>query len=186
MKIALFGGSFDPPHVGHKKIIKKAAKKLDVDKVFVNVAYLNPFKSSSCADAKTRLSWMQKICSNIDKAEVLDYEVSQNRPVATLETVLYLYKKYKIDELFLIVGADNLSSLHTWHRFKKLSKLVSFIVVTRGNTKVKKYKKLKVDIDISSTRQRERLSKKYIPKEIQKEVQKAYGYKSRKDCKNFR
>lgn len=175
MKLALFGGSFDPPHIGHKKIITKALKELDIDKIFVNVAYLNPFKSTSKVDAKTRLKWMKKICKGIDKAKVLSYEVEQNRAVPTIETVKYLYKNYKIEKLYLIIGADNLKSLKKWYKYNRLKKLVEFVAVTRNKIDTKKYKQLKLDVDISSTKQREQFRKKYVPKEIRNEVRKFYG-----------
>lgn len=46
MRVAIFGGSFDPPHIGHEKIIQKALEKLDIDVLFVVPTYLNPFKKN--------------------------------------------------------------------------------------------------------------------------------------------
>ena len=175
MNVALFGGSFDPPHIGHKKIITKAVKELDIDTLFVNVAYLNPFKSQFRSQPKRRLKWMKIICKDIKKAKVLTYEVKQKRAVFAIETVKYLYKKYDIKKLYLIVGADNLVNLKKWHNYKKLKKLVEFVVVTRDGKNTKKYRQLKVDIDISSTKQRENFRSKYTPKEIRKDVRKFYG-----------
>ena len=51
--VAIFGGSFDPPHKGHQRIVEKATEVLDIDKLIVVPAYLNPFKTSSLANAAT-------------------------------------------------------------------------------------------------------------------------------------
>ncbi|DAB35050.1 MAG TPA: nicotinate-nicotinamide nucleotide adenylyltransferase, partial [Sulfurospirillum sp. UBA12182] len=55
MKIAIFGGSFDPPHKGHESIVNEALKTLDIETLFVVPTYLNPFKDSFVADERTRL-----------------------------------------------------------------------------------------------------------------------------------
>lgn len=54
MNIALFGGSFDPPHKGHEAIIKEALKKLDIDKLIIMPTFINPFKQNFSADEKQR------------------------------------------------------------------------------------------------------------------------------------
>ncbi len=60
VKYAIFGGSFDPPHLGHKEIIKRVLELKDVDMLLVVPTYLNPFKSNFSADAKLRLEWVRK------------------------------------------------------------------------------------------------------------------------------
>jgi len=55
MNIALFGGSFDPPHIGHKMIVKQALSQLDIDQLIVMPTFLNPFKSKSHFSSKQRL-----------------------------------------------------------------------------------------------------------------------------------
>ena len=62
--IALFGGSFDPPHLGHKAVVDAILSTLDVDEVVVMPAYLNPFKSKVYASGSLRFQWLQKIFSS--------------------------------------------------------------------------------------------------------------------------
>ena len=171
--IALFGGSFDPPHIGHIEIINKL-KKLDfIDKVIVMPTYLNPFKNSFKADASLRLKWLKEIFKNDNKVEVSDFEVKQNKKVPTIITVKELLKKY--DKIFVVIGADNLASLKKWQDFEELDNLVDFIVASRGDLKIdKKFLKLDVDIDISSTTLREKINKNALPKEVANEIYKYY------------
>ena len=61
MKIALFGGSFDPPHNGHNSVVLEALEKLDIDKLIIMPTYINPFKQSFSADEKQRFLWVKKL-----------------------------------------------------------------------------------------------------------------------------
>lgn len=131
LNIALFGGSFDPPHIGHQMIVNTALKELDIDKLFIVPAYLNPFKKSYFAPPKKRYKWVKKLFKDNEKVEVLDFEIKKERSVPTIETVKYLYNTYDIDKFYLIIGDDNLKSLHKWKDYEKLKQMVTFVVVTR-------------------------------------------------------
>lgn len=68
MKIALFGGSFDPPHNGHNSVVLEALEKLDIDKLIIMPTYINPFKQSFSADEKQRFLWVKNfgdICQKL-------------------------------------------------------------------------------------------------------------------------
>ena len=158
MNIALFGGSFDPPHFGHKEIIINAIQMLDINKLIIMPTFLNPFKNSSHFDYDTRLIMIKDLCKDIANIEISDYEISKKQKVPTIQTVDYLYSKYDIDKLYLIIGADNLEKLELWNSFEKLNSKVEFIIATRDNIKINiKYKTLNINCDISSTKIREDL-----------------------------
>jgi nicotinate-nucleotide adenylyltransferase len=152
--IALFGGSFDPPHNGHRAIVK-AAQKLDfLDKIIVMPTYLNPFKSNSHHSPQKRLELTHEMFDGFEKVEISDFEISQGQKTPSITTVKHLLKKY--DKIYLIIGADNLASLDRWQDYQELKKLVTFIVATRDDIEIpKKYIKLDVDEKISSTQIRE-------------------------------
>lgn len=170
MRVALFGGSFDPPHIGHLKIIEEVIKSLDIDKLIVMPTFLNPFKKEFFAPPNMRLKWLKEIVSEFENVQICDYEIEQNRPVATIESVEYL-NSIGLSVKYVIIGADNLSSLDKWRDFKKLNALVEFVVVTREGIFIDdKFKKIKIDIPISSTNIREELKEKLIPKKILNEV----------------
>lgn len=171
--IALFGGSFDPPHLGHVKIVE-ALKNLDfIDKVVIMPTYLNPFKSEFIADAHKRLQWLKDIFQDDHDVEVSSYEVEQQKKVPTIDTVEYLQKFYK--DIYVVIGADNLASLEKWYRYDELEKLVKFIVVTREKIKIAdNFLQLSVDVPVSSTQLRENCERKFLPPKIADDIQKYY------------
>ena len=171
INIALFGGSFDPPHIGHEMIVKSALKELDIDKLFVVPTYLNPFKESFHTPAHIRYKWLKKLFKNTPKVEVSDYEILQERAVATIETVEYFYKILDIDKFYLIIGDDNLENLHKWKEYERLKELVTFVIATRYKKEYpKNLKILNISANISSTKLREKLDTKYLPASISKDI----------------
>jgi len=171
--IALFGGSFDPPHIGHKAIIE-ALNKLDyLDKIIVMPTFLNPFKSSVHAPSELRFKWLKEIFKDFSKVQVDRYEVNQERQVPTIESVKYLLKTY--ENIYLVIGADNLASLKKWNSYQQLKELVTFIVASRDNIIVdKKFIQLNVDENISSSELRENINVSMLPKECAIEIEQYY------------
>ncbi len=182
--IALFGGSFDPPHIGHEAIVKALLNFQDVDKVVIMPTFLNPFKSKSFASSTLRLKWLQEIFASYKNVEIDNYEVQQNKKVPSIISVMYLLQKYK--KIYLVIGADNLSSLHKWHRYSELQKLVTFLVVQRDKIEIpNKFLHLDVHEDISSTYLRENLDISKLPKKCALEIIKFYKEKNaRQNRKN--
>ena len=171
--IALFGGSFDPPHIGHKAIVE-ALDKLDfIDKIVVMPTFLNPFKSQSYASSKLRFRWLNEIFDHLKDVEINDYEVTQNRSVTSLESVKHLLQKYR--KVYLVIGADNLASLSNWNNYEELSNLVTFIVASRDNIKIdSNFLKLIVDEKISSSELRDIMQASKLPKVCALEIEKHY------------
>jgi nicotinate-nucleotide adenylyltransferase len=169
MNIALFGGSFDPPHTGHIAVVEQALKQLPVDRLIVMPAYLNPFKSQSHAPAAKRLAWLRAIFDGVEKVEVSDFEIAKGRPVPTIETVRHFIGKAAA--LYVIIGADNLASLRKWKEFEALDAMVTWVVATRGDIAVPpEYIRLDVDRPVSSTRLREKIEHKKLPESVAEEI----------------
>jgi len=170
--IALFGGSFDPPHIGHIAVVDAALRELDIDKVIVEPAFLNPFKTQNFAPADIRLKWLKQIFCSYKRVSVDDFEVKQGKKVPTIKTVRHHIKYNKI---YLIIGADNLESLHKWYKFDELKKLVTFVIASRDAIDIpKKYIALHVNAPVSSTALRAKIQKQFLPQEIAQEVEKFY------------
>ena len=177
--IALFGGSFDPPHIAHETVVKEALKIKDVDKVVLMPTFLNPFKSNSCAPSELRLLWLKKIFASYENVEISSYEVDLKTKVSSIDSVKYLLKRYK--KIYLIIGADNLKSLHLWDRYDELKSLVTFVVATRDKIKVPdNFLTLKVEDTISSTKLRDDIDSSMLPKVCSKEIIKFYKEKNDK------
>ena len=174
MDIAIYGGSFDPPHIAHEKIVNLVLDNLEISKLFVIPTYLNPFKDNSFLDATTRLELVKELFSQNKIVDVIDYEVNQKEKVPTYNTIKYLQSIYKIDKIYLIIGADNLKSIHLWYNANKLKDLVEFVVISRDKYPLENsfinLKTISLNIDISSSKLRENMELKYIPKKIQKRI----------------
>jgi nicotinate-nucleotide adenylyltransferase len=169
VKIAIYGGSFDPPHVGHEAIINKAFIQLDIDKLVIVPTFLNPFKTNSHLDAKQRLFLLQELYKDSNKISISDFEILKNRAVYSIETIKYLKNKYNTSKIYLIIGTDNLAKLPLWHGYEEIKKFVEVVVATRSgflNENYGKMQTLNVDINISSTQLRDNLDLDFIPEKI--------------------
>ena len=174
MDIAIYGGSFDPPHIAHEKIVNLVLDNLKISKLFIIPTYLNPFKDKSFLDANIRLDLVKELFNKNERLEIIDYEVLQKQKVPTYNTIKYLQSIYEIDKIYLIIGADNLKNIHLWYNADKLKDLVEFVVISRDKYPLKhNYKNIKtisLNIDISSSKLREKMELKYIPLKIQQKV----------------
>jgi nicotinate-nucleotide adenylyltransferase len=179
MNIALFGGSFDPPHRGHIAIVEQALKQLPLDRLIIMPAYLNPFKSQSYAPASLRLAWLHAIFDSFARVEVSDFEISKGRPVPTIETVRHFIGD--MTTFYVIIGADNLASLQQWKDFEALDAMVTWVIATRGDITVpSEYITLEVDRPVSSTRLRERIEHRELPSSVAEEIAEFYKDISKK------
>ncbi|CAA6821400.1 MAG: Probable nicotinate-nucleotide adenylyltransferase [uncultured Sulfurovum sp.] len=160
--VALFGGSFDPPHLGHKTVIEEALKALEIDKLIVIPTFLNPFKTLSHFTVLERFSLSKELFNVFEKVIISDYEINQKKPTPTVETLKYFMKKYEV--LYLIVGADNLENIEKWKAFEYLNAQIIWVVATRSGYEIKSdklrdFKVLNISVDISSTQIRNTMTK---------------------------
>lgn len=173
--VALFGGSFDPPHLGHLSIVKEALNVLEIDKLIVIPAFLNPFKSSSEALPLQRLKWSKELFGTISKVFISDYEINQAKSIKTSQTLAHFQEQYNVK--YIIIGADNLASIQKWHNFKILNEQISWIIATRESyaletTALREFKLLKVNVNISSTEIRDKRNTMTINDRIERIVNK--------------
>jgi nicotinate-nucleotide adenylyltransferase len=171
--VAVFGGSFDPPHKGHQQIVEKATEALEIDKLLVVPAYLNPFKTSTLADASLRLSWCHALFDDIHKVEVQAYEVDEGKSTPTCQSIKYFNQTYRVK--YLIIGSDTLSTLTQWQEFEWLNEQIIWVIATRRDcdldtTMLREWIFLPVEVSISSTQIRETKDLHFIDKRIQDSV----------------
>ena len=178
MNIAIFGGSFDPFHIGHEKIINIIIKKLEIDKLFLVPTFLNPFKNSSFLDANTRLELLKDMYKNSNNIEIIDYEVKQKKKIPSYETIKFLKNNYSINKIYLVIGADNLNDVHLWYNFENLKNEVEFIVFSRDNISLEnssiEFINFELDETVSSSKLRKNMDINFIPKKIQNKVKKLW------------
>ena len=173
--VAIFGGSFDPPHKGHQQIVDTAIKNLAIDKLLVVPAYLNPFKTSSLASASKRLEWCHTLFSDMPKVIVEDYEIVQGKSTTTSQTVKHFNMTYTVK--YLIIGADNLSTLSQWHAFEALNVQVTWVIVTREGydlivDELREWTLLTLSTPVSSAKIREEKNVSHVDTKIEKSVKK--------------
>ena len=171
---AIFGGSFDPPHIGHEAIMKAALAHLPIEKLIVVPAARSPFKDGHRAPADLRLAWLKTMTAFDPRIEVSDMELRREGPSYTLDTIRQLAPHY--GRLYLIVGADNLADLPRWHGFKELGQLVTWVIADREGIAVPDgYIRLPIDQPVSSTALRRRPDPALIPESIRESVLKFYN-----------
>ena len=140
--IGIFGGSFDPPHLGHVKICKVCLKELKLKKIFWVVTKKNPFKKKTLFPLHKRINMSKKALKNSKKIKVLylEREVKSSR---TIDIIKYFIVKKNYTNTYLILGSDNLLNFHKWTSWKKVVKLTKLVVFS-GQGYDKKGKKSKI------------------------------------------
>lgn len=182
LNIAFFGGSFDPPHLGHDSIVKMALSELDIDKLIIMPTFISPFKSQFSAPPELRLKWVKKLWRELKRVEISDFEITQERPVPTIESIKHFYEIYDIKTFYLIIGADHISSLNKWHEIDTLRQLTQIIVAERDHIVIPgEFAKMDIRVDVSSSKIRSHLATEQIPSSIKDEVIKFYQGKK---CKS--
>ncbi|MFO8064440.1 MAG: nicotinate (nicotinamide) nucleotide adenylyltransferase [Spirochaetota bacterium] len=133
MRIAMFGGSFDPVHVGHLFVAEEARINLHYDRILFIPAFQPPHKSGPpAAPPQDRVRMLRLAVDDRTEFEVDTYELDQRGVSYTIETVRHLYETYPIEgRLGLIIGDDLLEGFHTWKESQTLEQLVEVIVATR-------------------------------------------------------
>ena len=134
-KIGILGGSFDPAHKGHLSISKEAVKIFKLKKIIWAITKKNPFKKKSNLNLLTRIKNCKKIIKKINFIEVkfLENKIKSNK---TINLINY-FTKNKNNEIYFIMGADNLINFHKWHKWRTISKKCNIIVFDRHGYKKK-------------------------------------------------
>jgi nicotinate-nucleotide adenylyltransferase len=131
----LLGGTFDPPHIGHLQIAEAARRKLCLDEVVFIPAGLPWVKASmKVTPACHRLEMIKLATAGLPYFTVNDIEVKRPGPSYTWQTLQELKSQYPEDELYFILGWDNLSSLPSWHHPDRIVKAACLVAAPRVGT----------------------------------------------------
>ena len=132
-RICLFGGTFDPIHLGHTHIAKAAVTQLNLDRVIFLPCQQSPHKiGQSHASGQDRLTMCQLATSGLDWAEVDDYDLTSPAPSYSWRTAEAMHVRYPKAMLYWLMGTDQWLALPRWNQPERLADLVNFIVFTRG------------------------------------------------------
>ncbi len=169
-KLALFGGSFNPPHLGHLSISNLVLRRLKLNHILWLVVPENPFKKGSdYLSQKTRISLCQKLISH-SNAKAIDFE-SGLKTFETFQTIKKAKRVFPKSKLFWVMGSDSIISFHKWKNSDFIAKNCTLVVVNRkgihSSVRSKNFIKYNPILlwnkfcNISSTEIREKLGKNW-------------------------
>jgi nicotinate-nucleotide adenylyltransferase len=163
VKIGIFGGTFDPPHIGHLIAAQDALHLLPLDKVLFIPALVPPHKQQrGISPAAVRLRMIQAATQGDTRFEVSDVELKRTgRPSYTVDTLRELRGE---DELFLLLGVDQVREFSTWHQPEEVLRLAQLVMMARDGIEeppkggIVQHTVPVTRIDISSTLIRQRVA----------------------------
>ncbi len=132
-RIGIFGGTFNPPHLGHKRLALEAAKAASLERILIIPDRIPPHKvTDGLLDGEKRLelcrlTFFEKFFS------VSDVELKREGRSYTFDTLKTLKALFPDDELFLIIGSDMLLSFHTWYRYSDILETVKICYLSRDD-----------------------------------------------------
>lgn len=189
MKIALFGGSFNPIHYGHLSLAEQARIEFKLDKIIFIPSGKPPHKIQTPLAYKFhRFNMIKLSISNNRFFSINDYEIKKNNISYTFDTIQHFKKKFHKDKFFFLLGLDLLLEIHTWKKYNVIFDLCQVLVGLRPDFSVKKipkniYKKVLLFnpplLDISSTFLREQIKERKSIKYLVPPEVESYIYKNK-------
>ena len=130
-RLGVFGGTFDPVHVGHVVVATEVRAQLGLDRVLLVVAG-DPWQKRGqvVATARQRLQLVETAVEGIDGIEASAIEIERNAPSVTADTLEALARPER--DLFLVLGADAVANMATWRRLDETRDLATVVVVERS------------------------------------------------------
>ena len=134
MKVGVFGGTFDPPHVGHLLLASDARDALALDRLIFVPALTQPFKAGSppLASAADRLEMLRAAVADDAHYIVDDTEISRKGLSYTVDTLEHLATRFPGAQLFLLLGEDNMASFDKWKNPERIRQLATLALMQRG------------------------------------------------------
>jgi nicotinate-nucleotide adenylyltransferase len=132
MKLGLYGGSFDPVHLGHLLVAQAAVEELGLDRLFFIPAAQSPFKPENPpAPAAVRLQLLRLALAGKTNFEIDELEIQRGGVSYTVDTLRDYARRFPKAQIFYLIGADNAAKLNEWHEAAELATLAEFVAVPR-------------------------------------------------------
>ena len=133
-KIGLFGGTYDPIHVGHIEIANKAMEELNLDTIYFIPTGKSYFKENVLS-SDISLNMVKSAIDSNDKFKLSDCEIKREGNTYSIDTVKFFKKQFPDDELFFIMGMDSFRLFHKWKSYKDILELATLVVAPRTKTR---------------------------------------------------
>ena len=145
MRMGLFGGTFNPIHIGHIKMAEASRKEYKLNVIYFIPCGIPPHKQKKdLLPAKLRCELVRKAIRGKKYLKVLDIEIKKKKPCYTIETIKRLcVETCRGKSLHFLIGQDEFEKLHTWKKPNELAKIVIFLVLPRGKRKKLKLPRVK-------------------------------------------
>lgn len=131
MKIGIYGGSFNPPHMGHLMLAKELSQRLELDRLIIIPSNISPQKSNNGnIDPMHRINMCRKAFSD-PVFTVSDCEIKRGGKSYTFDTLNFIKNEYKDASIYLFMGSDMLLSFHTWYRYEDILSMCTICAVSR-------------------------------------------------------
>ena len=132
MKLGLFGGSFDPVHLGHLLVARAACEELQLTRLFFIPATQSPFKPErKPAPPAERLRMLRLALAGQDWCGIDTQEIERGGVSYTIDTLRDYARRFPQAELFYLIGADHVAQLPQWREAEKLAEIAEFVVIPR-------------------------------------------------------
>ncbi|MCX6179769.1 MAG: nicotinate (nicotinamide) nucleotide adenylyltransferase [Chlorobiales bacterium] len=139
MHLAVFGGTFDPPHNGHIALCLYARELLKIDKIIISVSN-NPFKQNRSAADEHRKRMAELLSSEINRAgscsQVSGWELEKKQPSFTVDLLRYIHEVYSKDRVTLLIGEDSFREFSSWKDYDQLFSLCDIAVFRRTSADI--------------------------------------------------
>ena len=183
MRIGVFGGTFDPPHVGHLILAADARDALNLDRLIFVPASSQPLKADAPAVAspRDRLEMVRLVVADDANYQVDEAEIGREGLSYTVDTLEHLSTRYPDAQLFLLLGQDALQSFGKWKNTERIRQLATLAVMQRPGHKGSRADTTAEGaitvstrrVDVSSTEIRERLRagksiKGFVPESVER------------------
>ena len=165
MRLGVFGGSFDPVHVGHLIVAEAAADILKLEKILFVPARVQPFKvGQHSASAEDRVAMLQLAIAENPRFSLDRREIERDGPSYTVDTLRGLHSETPQDELFLLFGADAAWDLPRWHDAELLTRYANLIALSRPGLEIPDFEMISKAVEVpainlSATHIRQSISK---------------------------
>lgn len=190
-RLGVLGGAFDPPHVGHAIVAQDVAEALELERLLI-VPSARPPHRETAFPAELRYRLVRDLFAGIPGLEVSDVEMRRPGPSYTVDTLAQIREERAPEELYCVIGSDQLRAIHSWYRYERLSELARVAVMMRAGQERpsqasgRSIPYIAVDVtrvDVSSTLVRERLRagkpiRFLVPETIRPEVERAWAERS--------